>query len=73
MLKIRGQFAVNRDGLSRARMDEFKMLRVKRNPSDKLLRRFGRVVFSIADERMTNGRKLSSDLILQPCHEFNSN
>ena len=71
MLKIGGEFAVNRDALSRARMDKLKMRGMKSNASNQRLRRFRPVVFSIADNRVANRRKLRSDLILQSCHQLN--
>src|ERR1039458_9442129 len=71
MLKIGGKFAVDRDALSRARMDKLKIRGVKSNASNSLLRRFLPVVFSIADNRVAHRRKLRSDLILQSCHQLN--
>jgi hypothetical protein len=71
MPKIGGQFAVYRHALSRARMDKLKMHGMESNASNKLLRRFRSVVFSIADNRVAHRRKLHSDLILQSCHQLN--
>src|SRR6266446_3185582 len=71
MQKISGQFAVNRDALSRARMDKFKMRGMKSNALNQLLRRFRRVIFSVPDYRMARRRKLHADLILESCHQLN--
>src|SRR6266852_5605315 len=71
MQKICGRFAVNRDVLSRARMDKLKMRGMKSNALNQLLRRFRRVIFSVADYRMARRRKLHADLILESCHQLN--
>src|SRR6266404_5946639 len=71
MQKICGRFAVNRDALSRSRMDKLKMRGMKRNPLNQLLRRFLRVIFSVPDYRMARRRKLHADLILESCHQLN--
>src|SRR6266404_4093836 len=71
MQKICGRFAVNRDALSRARMDKLKMRGMKSNSLNQLLRRFRRMIFSVPDYRMARRRKLHADLILESCHQFN--
>jgi len=71
MLKIGGQLAVNRDALSRPRMDKLKMSCMKSNASNQMFRRFRRVIFSIADNRVAHRRKLCPDLILQSCDQLN--
>src|SRR6266481_10163717 len=71
MQKICGRFAVNRDALSRARMDKLKMHGMKSNALNQFLRRFRRVIFSVADYRMARRRKLHADLILESCHQLN--
>lgn len=53
-------------------MNELQMLRMKSDASNSLLRCLRWIVFSVADDRMTNGRKLDSDLILQSGHQRNS-
>src|SRR6266852_2286661 len=70
MQKICGRFAVNRDVLSRARMDKLKMRGMKSNALNQLLRRFPQMIFSVAEYRMTRRRKLHSDLILESCHQL---
>src|SRR5580700_2061706 len=72
MLKIGRQFAVNRDVLPRAGMDKLEMRSMERNAIDELLRGFRPMVFSIADDRVSEGRKLDTDLILQSGHELDS-
>ena len=52
-------------------MDKLKIRGMKSNTSNERLRRFCRVVFSVADNRVAHRRKLGSDLILQSCHQFN--
>ena len=64
MLKIGRQFAVNRDVLPRAGMDKLGMCSMERNAIDELLRGFHPMVFSVADDRVPEGRKLDTDLIL---------
>src|SRR5258708_38497905 len=71
MQKICGRFAVNRDALSRARMDKLKMRGMKSNALNQFLRRFRRMIFSVPDYRMTRRRKLHADLILESCHQLN--
>src|ERR1700676_5042954 len=71
MQKSCGRFAVNRDALSRSRMDKLKMRGMKSNALNQLLRRFRRVIFSVPDYRMARRRKLHSDLILESCHQLN--
>src|SRR5258706_11682813 len=71
MQKICGRFAVNRDALSRARMDKLKMRGMKSNPLNQFLRRFRRMIFSVPDYRMARRRKLHADLILESCHQLN--
>src|SRR3981081_803557 len=71
MQKICGRFAVNRDALSRARMDKLKMRGRKSNALNKFLRRFRRMIFSVSDYRMGRRRKLHADLILESCHQLN--
>ena len=71
MLKIRGEFAVDRDALPRARMDKLKIRGMKSDASNQRLRRFCPVIFPIADNRVADRRKLRSDLILQSCHQLN--
>ena len=46
-------------------MNELKMRRMKSHAGNSPLRRFRQVVFSVADDRVADGRKLHSDLILQ--------
>jgi len=46
-------------------MNELKMRGVKRNAIDERLGRFLGMIFSIADHRMTDRRKLGANLILQ--------
>ena len=53
-------------------MNELKMHCMKRDASNSPLRRFRYVVFSIADDRVADRRKLHSDLILQSRHQRNS-
>lgn len=50
-------------------MNELKMRRMKSNAGNSPLRRFRQVVFSVADDRMADRRKLHSDLILQTRHQ----
>src|SRR6266404_995719 len=71
MQKICGRFAVNRDALSRARMDKLKVRGMKSNALNQLLRRFRRVIFSVPDYRMARRRKLHADLILESRHQLN--
>src|SRR3984893_16169604 len=71
MQKICGRFAVNRDVLSRARMDKLKMRGMKSNALNQLLRRFRGVIFSVPDYRMARRRKLHADLILKARHQLN--
>jgi hypothetical protein len=71
MQKICGRFAVNRDALSRARMDKLKMRGMKSNALNQLLRRFRWVIFSVPDYRVARRRKLHADLILESCHQLN--
>src|SRR5258706_12793736 len=71
MQKICGRFAVNRDALSRARMDKLKMRGMKSNALNQFLRRFRRMIFSVPDDRMARRRKLRADLILESCHQLN--
>ncbi|MGB7719091.1 MAG: hypothetical protein WBL65_04275 [Bryobacteraceae bacterium] len=47
-------------------MNELKMRRMKSNAGNSPLRRFRQVVFSVADDRVADRRKLHPDLILQP-------
>ena len=54
-------------------MNELKMRCVKSDAGDSPLRRFRRVVFSVADHRVADRRKLHSDLILQSRHQRHSN
>src|ERR1039458_8270576 len=70
MLKIGGRLAINRNALTRTRMDKLKTRGMERNPRNQRLRRFRPVVFSIADNRMAQRQKLRSDLILQSCHQL---
>jgi hypothetical protein len=53
-------------------MNKLEMRRMQGNASDESLRRFGKVVLSIANERVADGRKLRSDLILQSRHQRHS-
>src|SRR6266853_1907245 len=71
MQKICGRFAVNREVLSRARMDKLKMRGMKSNALNQLLRCFRRMIFSVPDYRMARRRKLHADLILESCHQLN--
>src|ERR1700730_13717244 len=71
MHKICGRLAVNRDTLSRARMDKLKMRGMKSNALNQLLRRFRRIIFSVPDYRMARRRKLYANLILESCHQLN--
>src|SRR5258708_18511874 len=71
MQKICGRFAVNRDALSRARMDKLKMRGMKSNALNQFLRRFRRMIFSVPDYWMAGRRKLHADLILESCHQLN--
>jgi len=48
------------------------MHRVKRDASNSPLQSFRRVVFPVADDRVTDCRKLHPNLILQPRHQRNS-
>ena len=52
-------------------MDKLKIRGMKGNTSNEWLRRFRRVVFSVADNRVADRRKLGANLILQSCHQFN--
>jgi hypothetical protein len=52
-------------------MNELKMRGVKGDARDSALRRFRRVVLSVADDRMADRRKLHSDLVLQSRHQRN--
>jgi hypothetical protein len=54
-------------------MSKLKMRGMESNPIDSPLRRFLRVVFSVADDRVPDDRKLRADLILQPCYERDPN
>lgn len=49
------------------------MRRMEGDAINKRLRRFRAMVFSVADNRMSYGRKLSSNLILQSCRQLNPN
>jgi hypothetical protein len=53
-------------------MHELEVSCVKRNAVDSPLRRFLGVVFSVTDDWMTNRGKLHSNLILQSCHQCDS-
>ncbi len=53
-------------------MDKLKMRGMESNASNERLRRFLAMVFSIADDRVTNCRKLRPDLVLQSGDQFNS-
>lgn len=53
-------------------MDKLEMRGVEGNPGNQGLRGFLAVVFSVADHRVADRRELHADLILQPCHQFNS-
>ena len=64
MLKIGRQFAVTRAVLPRAGMDKLEMRSMECNAIDELLRGFHPMVFSVADDRVPEGRKLDTDLIL---------
>jgi hypothetical protein len=52
-------------------MEKLKIRGMKGNTINERLRRFRRVVFSVADNRVAHRRKLGSDLILQSRHQFN--
>jgi len=54
-------------------MNELKMRCVQSDASNSPLRRFRRVVFSVADDRMADRRELHPDLILQSRHQRHSN
>src|SRR5882762_5650108 len=71
MQKICGRFAVNRDALSRSRMDKLKMRGMKSNALNQFLRRFRRMIFSVPDYWMARRRKLHADLILESCYQLN--
>jgi len=45
-------------------MDKLEMHSMERNAIDEFLRRFRPMVFSIADDGVSQGRKLDTDLIL---------
>ena len=64
MLKVGGQFAINRDISPGAGMDKLEMRSVECNAIDELLRPFHLVIFSIANHGVPEGRKLDTDLIL---------
>ena len=51
-------------------MHKLKMRGMKSNASNERLRRFRRLVFSIADNGVAHRRKLHSDLILQSCYQL---
>ena len=71
ILEIGRRFTLDRDALARAGMNKTKIGSMEGDAGNQLLRRFRRVVFSIADERMAHGRKLRPDLILQSGHQLN--
>jgi hypothetical protein len=54
-------------------MDKLKMRGMKRNAINERLRRFGRMVFSIADHGMADRRELRPNLILQSCDQLDAN
>jgi len=72
MLKVGGQFAINRDVSPGAGMDKPEMGSVECNAIDELLRPFHPVIFSIADNRVPEGRKLDTDLILESGHKLDA-
>lgn len=53
-------------------MNKLKMRCVQSNASDSTLGCFRGAVFSVANHRVVDGRKLHADLILQSCHQRNA-
>jgi len=53
-LKVRGEFAVNGDAVSRAWMNELKMPCMKSDASNSPFRRFRQAVLSVADDRVAD-------------------
>ena len=73
MLKILWRRAFDGDLLARAWMNKLKMHGMQRHAVNHLLLGFLAMVFSIADQRVPQGRKLRSDLVLQSRHQFHAN
>jgi hypothetical protein len=71
MLKIRGRFAVNRDVLTGAGVNKLKIHGMKSNASNQLLSCFLPMIFSVADNRVAQRRKLRTNLILQSRFQLN--
>ncbi len=72
MLHVGWHPAVDRDALSRSRVNKLKMDGVKSYTSDQLLICFGPVILPVADERMTDSRELCSDLVLQSSDQIDA-
>ena len=53
-------------------MNKLKVLSMQCDAIDQLLLGFFAMVFSVADERMPDGGKLCTDLVLQTCYQLNS-
>ncbi len=71
-MEVRGHFAFNGDIVSRSWMNELKMPGMKSDASNSPLRRFCRMILSVSDHRMADRRKLHPYLVLQACHQRNS-
>jgi len=72
-LEVRRGIALEGDPLSRPRMSELEMSGMESNPGDTPLLCLRGMVFPVADDWMTERRKLNADLILQSSHQRNPN
>ena len=53
-------------------MSEFEMRGMESDAGDAALRRLLGMILAVADDGVSEGRKLDADLILQPCDQRNA-